>query len=635
MTAPLIAPFKTGLDLDRQPWQAPADSFQILNNIHVKHGFLEKRPGYSLLGTVDSGEPIMGLYQYVAADGNKIGFAFDKLYANIYNTTTHVFDQLDVAPAGPIFSSGDYDFVWATNWQSGGGTNRLYFTNGKEGTPNGAPTLNGLRYYDPSVSTTATTSFYPTLRTGVTLIGAELIFSLGQRLIVLNTREYNGAVSTHYPQRARWCAKQNPANWNDVTAGGGGYTDAATGDQIISARALQNQIIVFFTDSVWALVPTSDPNRAFKWQKINSFRACDGKMATIGYDRYVVALGVRGITATDGVETRRIDERISNFCNENIDIEEFKRVFCGRSYANKRWWTLYNSADTDDTDIDSALIYDEDSNAYSTYSIALNAIGYGNNAGYDYAWEDFTAAKLLDYAWDDFGEETWETYFVQSNDDLFVGGDISGNVYVLEITNDDGSTSIESSFETAAWNPFTEPGSKCLLNYVDIYVDTDPTTKATIEFYKNTDIVPYLSKSMDFLPDLNFIGAISAITKASPANVTVTNHGLSTGDIVYIYGVEGMTDINSGNTYDSFTITYVDENNFTLDGTDSSTFDAYTSGGGIYYKKFYQTKVWKRIYCGAIGFQHRLGFTSFGNDAPFRIHAFKPMFKPKGKRLIN
>jgi len=407
----LIAPFATGLDKDQEPWLAPPDSFRELDNIHIKHGYLQKRQGYRPFGTlidtvisisdisqaangivtttaahgfttgdvvyfsdvlgmteindtsftitvtapttftigVDtttytayiSGGTItnttqyrvMGITRYVEASGAQTTIAFNARRAFRYNIAVDpaLFLQLDVAD---IFSSGEHDYVWSANWQSGGGTNRLYFTNGKAGTPEGAATVDGIRYYDGTTDDTLTVALNPRLSpdtlTRRTLDGGKLIFSMGQRLLVLHTYEYDHgtAVTKTYPQRARWCAKQQHDNWNDVVAGGGGYTDAATGEQIISARQLQNQIIVFFTNSVWSLTATSDPNRAFKWQRINNFRACDGKMASIGYDRYVVALGIRGITATDGVETRRIDDRISDFTINDINVDEFKKVYC-------------------------------------------------------------------------------------------------------------------------------------------------------------------------------------------------------------------------------------------------------------------------------------------------------------------
>lgn len=69
-------------------------------------------------------------------------------------------------------------------------------------------------------------------------------------------------------------------------------------------------------------------------------------------------------------------------------------------------------------------------------------------------------------------------------------------------------------------------------------------------------------------------GGITAITQNDPAQVTSVGHGLSTGNEVLIQGVVGMTELN-GNT---FTITLVDDDNFTLN-VDSTFFIAYISGG--------------------------------------------------------
>lgn len=69
-------------------------------------------------------------------------------------------------------------------------------------------------------------------------------------------------------------------------------------------------------------------------------------------------------------------------------------------------------------------------------------------------------------------------------------------------------------------------------------------------------------------------GAITGITQANPAVVTSANHGLSTGDHIYIADVGGMTQVN-GNTY---TVTYVGVNTFSI-GVDSSGYGVYTSGG--------------------------------------------------------
>jgi Tfp pilus assembly protein PilX len=71
------------------------------------------------------------------------------------------------------------------------------------------------------------------------------------------------------------------------------------------------------------------------------------------------------------------------------------------------------------------------------------------------------------------------------------------------------------------------------------------------------------------------VKAITAATNANPIKITVANHGLSTGDKVFIANVTGNTNANGG-----YTITKVDNNNFTLDGRSGNA--TYTGGGTFY-----------------------------------------------------
>ena len=76
-------------------------------------------------------------------------------------------------------------------------------------------------------------------------------------------------------------------------------------------------------------------------------------------------------------------------------------------------------------------------------------------------------------------------------------------------------------------------------------------------------------------------GQISAITQAANAQVTAPNHGLTTGNTVFINNVQGMIQVNNI----TFEIAVVDANNFTL-GVNSTLYGAYTGGG-----TWYQTPV--------------------------------------------
>lgn len=667
------------------------------------------------LGTFE-GERIMGIFRYIASTNTRQTLIADTERVGIYNSSTNLIDPLDLYDSGgtlrtnnDAFSSSDTDYIVAANWQSAGVVNRVYISNGKA-YQSGTPGTDGLLYYDATdrgaPATPNVVQFQPSLGGSNVLYGSKLIFALRQRLVVLHTFEYNGSTTNTFPQRARWCAAQDPTNWDDTTAGGGGYVDAPTGEQIISAQEIQDVIIVHFTDSVWTLRPVSDPSLPFRWDKLNSFRACDGKMATVGYDRYSVALGTRGITATDGVETRRVDTRIQDFVTDEINDSQFGKVFGERSYSNQRMWILYPYTESDDTN--AALIYDDDSGAYSTYHINMNVLGYGTNA-LDYAAQDFVASNDLDKAAQDFDDETSQSFFWSENSELFLGGDTSGKVYIMETENTDDGTPVTFSLISAAWNPFNQQGVEAQFGYIDFFCSSDQTTTVNIQFFKDNNEVPYQSQSIDLLPNLSYLtsitdiiinadpttgftvyapnhglsagqsvyfygvtnalffndilwtvgatvtrdtftvdtsivsygSAITGISQASPGVVTSTAHGFVDGDQVYIVNVSGMTEVNNL----LFTVANATDDTFELSGVDTSGFTAYSSGGYVFYKylnggtvterKFYRTKVWKRAYAGGIGYQHKIKITSTGVNKPLQIEAFKPWFKPRGKRTLG
>lgn len=102
----------------------------------------------------------------------------------------------------------------------------------------------------------------------------------------------------------------------------------------------------------------------------------------------------------------------------------------------------------------------------------------------------------------------------------------------------------------------------------------------TTEFYDD-NIEPELGDTPPGTPARDpFNKTITAITKANPGVLTVTEHGYSNGDRVFIQNVGGMTEINDAfylvdsATSTTFQITDLDGNLI-----DTNNFTAYTSGG--------------------------------------------------------
>jgi hypothetical protein len=606
---------------------------------------------------------IMGIFRYIDAQNVRDTLIADTKRVAIYEFTSGVFEPLSVHntfgtnfPEDDYLASTDLDYIWAANWQSPNVNNRVYFTNGKPYTgvvpPVNVLATDGILFYD-NVGTYVT-QFIPALDTGNTrfLVGCKCIFAIRNRLLVLFTYEN---ANTH-PQRARWCAFQNPSNWDDETPGGGGFVDAPTGEQIISAQQLQDMIIVLFTNSVWVLKTTSDPALPFRWEQINAFRACNGKMATIGYDRYVVASGQRGITASDATQTERIDQNIKQFVNEEINGDEFGKVFFARDYQFNRTWMLYPQTESDDSD--AVLIFDEDTKSYSTYLysyqdteignitasiVDLNVIGYGQSN------EDLTAPDIIapkyhmpDDVTEDadatsFGEETALSFFWSKDNELFLAGNRAGTIYELQNTNTDNTYPITFELQSAGWNPFKD-NAECQMGYIDIYVDSSYNTELFIEFFTDDNPNPYSSQIIDCLPNLYFLSSITDIYLTDAGDPTqgltiqAPNHGLENDQIIYMYGINGLTMLNNNEYY--VTVTAGDLNTFTID-IDATGFPSYTGGGNIYRNKFYRTKCWKRAYAGGIGYLHYVKITSSSIDEPLVILAMKPYFRPRGKRILG
>ena len=74
------------------------------------------------------------------------------------------------------------------------------------------------------------------------------------------------------------------------------------------------------------------------------------------------------------------------------------------------------------------------------------------------------------------------------------------------------------------------------------------------------------------------VKTISNVTKVSAGiKITANNHGLNTNDQIFIANVLGATQANGG-----WTITKVDANTFTLNGTGATTLSAYSTNGSIW-----------------------------------------------------
>ena len=104
------------------------------------------------------------------------------------------------------------------------------------------------------------------------------------------------------------------------------------------------------------------------------------------------------------------------------------------------------------------------------------------------------------------------------------------------------------------FNPFIAEGKKVRCGWIYMYVDSSGTS----------------------LVRLNQIEAITTITNP-PIITTEVDHNLDTGDLISLFGIGGMVELNGFQGY----ITVLTPTTFSLDGVDASLFTPYTSGGYV------------------------------------------------------
>lgn len=674
----LIAGFQTGLETNLKPWLLPQDAFQSIVNGHVHESVLEKRAGMELFGNMVyniagiptvATNPIMGIKNFVANDGIEKILIFDTKRAAIYNDATQIFDPLDIAD---IFNGSASSFVSAAAFGKTKAfpVSTFFFTNF-----NGDTTLpiSPIRTYTTGATTLAfTPETTPTLVTPNLIIAAQFIFSIRSRLILLNTVESANApvgtppigTGTNFAQRMRWCRSFNPSEgdahgtvggnfpWDEVTPGNGGFVDAATSEVIVGATQLEDTIMVQFTNSVWIIEPTSDPALPFRWVKLNSHRTCSAPYANIAHDEYVQSFGNRGIIASSRNEVKRIDDKIQTFMMDEVNTDFAVRMYSGRDYTEQRSWTLYpsstnnlNAANEAETS-NFALIRSDEDGSWSIYNVTLkdvdpvngtnlSCLGYGSYS-IDKTFDDFPNDDDNRFM-SPIADNNWNDFLQQAETEVFLAGDQIGRIITLNSGGDDLGVDIDFEVTSAGWNPYAGEGKQAQMGYLDIYQDADESTDYTVELYVDDITSPYETLQMNCLPNLGFITNIVNISQSNPPIFNAPSHGMATGTEVFIYAVVGMedtvndTEVNGG----PYTITYVDENNFSITSLNTTTYTPYQSGGQVVQRSFANERCWKRIYAGAKGYQHYIKITNSGNNDVLNFHAFMPHFRPVGNRIIG
>lgn len=372
-----------------------------------------------------TGTPVMGFTNYEnTAINDEPTFAFDQQFA--YEFTAGAWERLGTG----IWTGSDSQFFWSTNWRGANSYDYILFVTNYNA-------ADGIQYWNGST--------WATLNPNInavpdTLVSARIILPFKDRLVCLNTIEYDDANTTNrtYVNRCRFSQNGSPLAsnaWLEDTPGLGGFIDAPTREAIITAEFVKDRLIVYFERSTWELVYTNNQVLPFVWQQINTELGAESTFSVVPFDKVALGVGNVGIHACNGANVERIDQAIPDdiFQIHNGNNGVFR--VCGiRDYTIEYVYWAYPDSATDSTYPDRMLVFNYETGAWATNDDSITAFGYFQNVS-DTTWATapFTWAQ---------GIGTWNSGTLQSEFRQVIAGNQQGFTFIVDPTRTKNSPAL-------------------------------------------------------------------------------------------------------------------------------------------------------------------------------------------------
>lgn len=459
------------------------------------------------------GLPVMGLRTLEQTTLNdEFLMGFDTRYSYLYDNGTQDFIAANTfRVTGTVFTweSTNSDFFWSCNYFSAfWATNNVpgfHAAVGADAPGEG----DGIRWFDgpgvglgwsnfnPGLNGTDTPVVAPT----TFLLGALIIIPYKDRLVCLNTVEGAALPGTRFRQRARWSQNgtpfyvNSPAGgttqtnaWSSVQVGRGGFIDAPTAEQIVSAEFVKDTLIVYFERSTWQLVYTNNEVLPFVWQKINTELGSESTFSIVPFDSGVFGVGNLGIITTDSTQVVRIDQKIPDevFQIQNIN-DGVKRVHGVRDYnAQLVYWTFPIISDEDNEVVTYTLTYPNQmlvfnylDGSWAEFDDTFTCFGYWQKVT-DTTWANLTRS------WEStsFG---WNSQVLSAKYPDVVAGNQRGFVFVISQLQQLGQNVPSLEISNMSGNTVTIPDHNLVNNQYILITDATGFTAANGLIFRITN----------------------------------------------------------------------------------------------------------------------------------------------------
>lgn len=325
----------------------------------------------------------------------------------------------------------------------------------------------------------------------------KFIFPFANRLMILYTVE-NG---TAYPQRVRWSrlafGAGDTSQWDDTASDtNAGSLDADTNEEIIAFGYLRDAVIVIFERSIWALRKTGSFDLPVRWEKISEAPGVFGSnFGASSQDNFLWCFGAGGTIATDGVQTKRIDDVIPDF-EASIRQEDLERIFLSKVIENHQTWLSYGG--TSNSQNSNVKVLDYENGTFSDYDLGYNVMGEFNSENLSpVTWSECIGQE---WQWENI-HQRWKDFASRPGKPRNLIGDESGMVFIINDGYSDCGRKIDVELITSRFNPFKDEGKAARFGYVDFLVTENQSTTMTVEFFTDFDSVPHTTETVSFASD--------------------------------------------------------------------------------------------------------------------------------------
>ncbi len=391
------------------------------------------------------------------------------------------------------------------------------------------------------------------------------------------------------------------------------------------------------------------PDQPFVFNKVSQSRNVLSTFGTIALDRELTMVGDNGLITTDGNAIGRYDSKIPDLAVTGIDQANFARCYGIRYDPYWQTWLLYT--ESGQTRNNRVLVFNYMDRSWSIYRIpnyqnpsdldpndGLTCLGNYFSQNSDPTFGDY-GTTLPDLAFEDFQNETFAS-LTENSSLILLAGDYKGNVWQMESGGGDQAGNvvysqaytdgypINATLVSRKWFPFAKVATASQFGYVDFLINQDLQTNVQVSFYIDNQATAYKVNSFVCVPFENIVlSVITNITQATQAKVTAYNHGLKNNQVVFVYSVQGMTQINGL----SSPVLVVDKNNILLTAINSTSFSPYIVDGILTFQASDTTQFFTRLWPNQTGVFHKMTLSTTGVNCPFSLYSIIAHFKPTGR----